>query len=446
MHVVLIVLGDVGRSPRMQYHALSLLKTGHRVTLVGYHGEDVIPQLKAFPDRLRLVRFDVWNLPLLNRIRPLYFLWRIVSLALVLTWQLLARVPLSVDSIIVQNPPALPLLAVAYLYSRMLAIIGRYRPGLIIDWHNLGYSMLGEGALARLARAYETALAPSADAHWTVTQAMQTFLQSQMALQNITVVVDSPPELFQPLPIEQQHDILQKLHGQLCHGLPLSWQVDESSTETLLTVQSANGQIHPRRHRPALVTSSTSWTPDEDFGILLAALRQLDQRLQGSDLRVLVVVTGKGPQKQDYVEQISKLSMEHVAIQTLWLEPCDYPHLLACADLGVSLHTSTSGLDLPMKILDLFGCGVPVAAMNFACLSELVDDGVNGRVFDSSEQLTEQLLELLSPLTSATEAPPHSFGRLKEYAKALENYPRWDANWKAHAAPVIQRVARVHRK
>ena len=38
-HIVVLVLGDVGRSPRMQYHALSLLENGHYVTLVGYAGE-----------------------------------------------------------------------------------------------------------------------------------------------------------------------------------------------------------------------------------------------------------------------------------------------------------------------------------------------------------------------------------------------------------------------
>jgi hypothetical protein len=39
LHVIVIVLGDLGRSPRMQYHANSLINEGHIVSLVGYEGE-----------------------------------------------------------------------------------------------------------------------------------------------------------------------------------------------------------------------------------------------------------------------------------------------------------------------------------------------------------------------------------------------------------------------
>lgn len=34
-----LVLGDIGRSPRMQYHALSIAKHGGTVELIGYHGK-----------------------------------------------------------------------------------------------------------------------------------------------------------------------------------------------------------------------------------------------------------------------------------------------------------------------------------------------------------------------------------------------------------------------
>lgn len=37
--VQIVVLGDLGRSPRMQYHALSVAKNGGKVRLVGYVGQ-----------------------------------------------------------------------------------------------------------------------------------------------------------------------------------------------------------------------------------------------------------------------------------------------------------------------------------------------------------------------------------------------------------------------
>ena len=37
-NICIVVLGDVGRSPRMQYHALSFVKTGFSIDIVGYGG------------------------------------------------------------------------------------------------------------------------------------------------------------------------------------------------------------------------------------------------------------------------------------------------------------------------------------------------------------------------------------------------------------------------
>lgn len=395
---------------------------------------------------------------LFKKVLPVYLMWRIISLFLYLFHALTISVPnhcktknKRVDCVLVQNPPAMPLLFVVWVYLSCVSFFTGYRPAFVIDWHNLGFTMLSNSPiLSKIARLYEQIMAPKADVHLCVTSAIKMFIEKEFGIGNeaIYVVHDCPPIMFRSQTMKNNHELLTKIHGKLCANCPRSWyQHLDPSRQTLFTekiLNSSNDDIDkysPRINRPALVTSSTSWTCDEDFSILLKALARLDGTISEShsSLKVLVVVTGKGPQKGFYLKEIAGMKLNNVAIQTIWLEPADYPRLIACADLAVSLHTSTSGIDLPMKILDNFGCEVPVCAYNFPCLPELVKDNVNGRIFENSSELYEQLLVLLSPLDAYPGSWPfHGFADLAKYSKSLRGRKRWDENWKENALPAIE--------
>ena len=217
---------------------------------------------------------------------------------------------------------------------------------------------------------------------------MQQWLKREWNVKAV-VLYDKPPMFFHPTSVSEKHALFQKLANEFdcCRAF-----VDDDKGTIMTDERGAE-----RNERPAFLISSTSWTEDEDFGIFLDALTQLAERSkQDSKMpNIVVVVTGKGPQKQHYEEKISKLAFERIRILTMWLEAEDYPRLLGCADLGICLHTSTSGLDLPMKVLDMFGCNVPVCAVDFNCLDELVKHDVNGMVFKRSDELAGQMYLLL---------------------------------------------------
>jgi hypothetical protein len=95
--------------------------------------------------------------------------------------------------------------------------------------------------------------------------------------------------------------------------------------ETLFTRELKGGRVELRDDRPALLISSTSWTPDEDFGLLLDALVALDRSWSAGEgganpPHLLVVVTGKGPERAMYEERISRMALQYVHIKTMWLE------------------------------------------------------------------------------------------------------------------------------
>ena len=89
------------------------------------------------------MRFSVPSPAIFRKFLPIYLIWRILSLFACLLHALLVSVPKglrerkNVDGVLVQNPPAMPLLAVVYFYCILSKIFMGYRPAFIIDWHNL---------------------------------------------------------------------------------------------------------------------------------------------------------------------------------------------------------------------------------------------------------------------------------------------------------------------
>ncbi|KAL6999761.1 chitobiosyldiphosphodolichol beta-mannosyltransferase [Sarracenia purpurea var. burkii] len=296
---------------------------------------------------------------------------------LTLLWFLCVKIP-APDVFIVQNPPSVPTL-VAVKWASWLR-----HSTFIVDWHNFGYTLLalslGRSSLfVALYRWFEKHYGMMANGSLCVTRAMQHELAQNWGI-IATVLYDQPPEFFRPASHEEKHQLFCRIHNHLSQPYGLRDCINSGTvemgnhdqSETLFTTQIGE-DIFLKQNRPALIVSSTSWTPDEDFGILLEAAIMYDRRVAaflneedstGDEVlwkeiydgkqflypRLLFIITGKGPEKEKYEEKIKKLHLKRVAFRTMWLSAEDYPLLLGSADLGVCLHTSSSGLDLPMKV------------------------------------------------------------------------------------------------
>ena len=411
MRTAVIVLGDLGRSPRMQYHAASLAAAGSDVDLIGLDGAATIPAISADP-RIRCPRLP--DRAFANRARGgvRRFVLGSVLRAAVQGMRLfgtLMRIP-KPDVILVQNPPAVPSLSVAWLAARLRD--ARF----VIDWHNLSHTIaavkVGEHhrAVRSLARA-ERRWAKRADGHLTVSKALAEWLRREYRI-NAAVVYDRPSTAFARPSVSAASAVWEKLAA----------------------------EHHLGSARPPIVVCPTSWTPDEDFDLLLEALERAERNLSrgghpadASRPALAVLLTGRGPMRESFEQRAARRNFTAIAVRTLWLEPADYPTLIGMADLGLCLHQSSSGLDLPMKLADLRGAGVPVATYDYApVLGEVMTSGREGITFRDPGDLASVFVAV-----ATGSLPPDS--PLSKSREWLAHNPaeRWDSQWDAAARKVL---------
>jgi len=407
--VGVVVLGDLGRSPRMQYHVMSLISHGYEVDFIGYKGT-ALPDTIKNSDMVKVVHMR--PVPSIISKLPKLIAYVVKSL-----WQilfLLLALPLfsHLNYILVQTPPGVPTLPTLWIYCIVKG------SQLVVDWHNYSHTILSlalptSHPMVFITKVMERLFGQQASHSFCVTKAMSRDLSDNWGVQ-ARVLYDRPPDIFRPVSLQEKEELFQKL---------------ASDYPAFSDVGTDRG----------VLVSSTSWTEDEDFGILLKALQSYEETAikEASESKLcdlIVVITGKGPQKSYYLERIKELGLKHVEIVTPWLETEDYPIMLASADLGVCLHTSSSGLDLPMKVVDMFGCGLPVAAIEFEALNELVLDGENGRTFKNSEELSGIIQNWFRGFPSSENSDHSLFRNNLEQFRSF----RWSQNWDLVALNVFR--------
>ena len=246
----------------MLNHAVSFAENVNcTVDFIGYQGSSLPAKLEQLgADRIRVVYLSTSLIDVLKNLpRFLYLVYavtRIVYQVLQLLWTLVFG---NYDAIIVQNPPSIPIFLVLFIYLKAQQVVslvaGFSCTKLIIDWHNYGYTILEangvRGRLNDIARWYELTLGGMAHAHLTVSKAFQKDIMRQVNVSQVHVLYDLAVEgKFRELQEEERANFLTKVD--------LAQMVDGNTM---------------KRQRPLILITSTSYTPDEDIGLLVSALK-----------------------------------------------------------------------------------------------------------------------------------------------------------------------------
>ncbi|EAX87302.1 glycosyl transferase, group 1 family protein [Trichomonas vaginalis G3] len=341
---VVVVLGDLGRSPRMQNHAVCLSKLPNaRVHLVGYNESPLFKELQESKNVVIHPIKPFWNLPriLFPIYAPLKILWLFFQLFL-----LIFTLP-RFELVLAQNPPTIPTLPFCWL----LRVIKGKR--FVIDWHNLGWSILqcNKSRGWKVLKFLEYITGRWSDGNITVTNALQAHLREHKI--ESAVVYDKPSNLFKPT-----RELRSKYAKQL--------NLEENSI---------------------WIMSSTSWTPDEDIDMINRTAEILDKELGEKKKNITFIISGKGPNQRAFIQEVKGRNYMNIDFCYPFLPYEQYAELLGSCDAGVSLHKSSSGFDLPMKGLDMIGAGLPLLSVRYSCIDELVHEGVDGLLFNDEQEL-----------------------------------------------------------
>lgn len=417
MRAIVVTLADLGRCARMQNHARALADCGVGVDLVGLAGTPLpravsdmpriaVHRLKAATNRYALGLAVVYSgMALGDALRMAVRLWRCL------------RALERPDLVIVQNPPAFPTLLVTWL------AVGAWRGvRFVVDWHDIGYTLLQTRLgrwhpAVRVARWLERRDGRRADVNLCVSRGMAAFLEQRFGLPHVHVLYDRPAAAFTALDQQARDRFRQILFGRM--GV--------------------------RNEPTGFIVCPSSWTEAEDFDVVIDAAVTLEELIRrwesgGRHRRfpqLVILVTGDGRRRAEFERRFAGLAARRVQLRARWLEPGEYLRVVGSADLGLCLHRSTSGLDIPIKVADLFGAGVPVCALDYgACLAERVRHRDNGLLFSNAGQLADILFELFE----AYPADQSSLERLRRGARRSSR-PTWEEGWVLEAKALLLDLA-----
>lgn len=391
-------------------------------------------------------------------------------------------------------------------------LTGFTRPSLVVDWHNFGYTIMAcDGRPAPMVGIYRAVERWCCRGHLnlTVSGAMKQALtegankkggrssgtshkmvvvqeddkRSPLATEastktstsvqktlspkiipfgfpdeSVIILHDHSPRFFKPIgPQAFMDTVLPAFDDKQSVALspPPSWV---KSMLTQKAAQDTNATSNNSENKSGvegrILVASTSWTADDDYTIVIDALKAIDASLcqynrdppndKGNKRYLWFVATGKGIARPKFEQQVKEANFSpYVTVSAIYFQSlATYAAMIGGADAGLSLHYSSSGLDLPMKCVDMLGAGIPVFSLRYPAIHELVDEeGRSGWLFSNSKELAQFVLEgLLGVSENSSWSQSESLLSTKRAFIADNHSLKWDEDWDAVVLPAIQRL------
>lgn len=133
------------------------------------------------------------------------------------------------------------------------------------------------------------------DKNFTVSKAFKRDLSSRFGIQDdtISVLYDRAVKgKFNQLSMQEKHELF-----------------DRTGFKGVLTENQID-KFNYKKDRPLLLLTSTSYTPDEDIGLLVDALKLYSQSHNKNNQlpKIRLIVTGTGPLKKHFVQKFKEFN------------------------------------------------------------------------------------------------------------------------------------------
>jgi beta-1,4-mannosyltransferase len=351
MGAVIFTLSDWDYSPRMRNWLSWLEDGGYKVKICSYSN------LKADCEDSYKIR-ELPSLPVPRTvglfIRAIYSL---LSTLPIIWWCLWS------DLVITSVPPISPILP----FCILAGVVNR-RLKIVMDWHNLPSSILEFSSKQKstVFRLFETwiprfgiFLLGNRFINVAVTKSLADHIRGSGS-SNCLVIKDRP---------------LSFTEKASKYGIP-SLSIDADA-------------------RVFKIVTSTSYSPEEPFDDILNALNIIDD---ASPREIALIVTGKSNNGKEasLKKRYQAMSLKNSRLYQTWLDSREeYEDLLRTCDLGLSLHKSTSGLDFPMKIIDMKSVSLPVCSTLY---QETCDNDYVDFTYSDATELAEIIKKHMSKL------------------------------------------------